>query len=132
MQSSSRGVAKMAALAELTLPYLRVGGVLAAHKKDNVGPELAAAAKAVSLLGGAAPELRPVNAPWAGGRPGAGGCRESCCDAEGVPAAGRNAHQAAHRRVTAGAREAPTPTLPLRGLRTGLAENSFSAQMYDE
>ena len=58
-----RGVAKMAALAELTLPYLRVGGVLAAHKKDNVGPELVAAAKAVSLLGGAAPELRPVSAP---------------------------------------------------------------------
>ena len=59
----ARGVAKMAALAELTLPYLRVGGVLAAHKKDNVGPELLAAAKAVSLLGGAAPELRPVSAP---------------------------------------------------------------------
>ena len=53
----------MAALAELTLPYLRVGGMLVAHKKDNVGPELLAAAKAVRLLGGAAPELRPVSAP---------------------------------------------------------------------
>ncbi len=59
----ARGVAKMAALAELTLPYLRVGGVLAAHKKDNMGPELLVAAKAVRLLGGAAPELRPVSAP---------------------------------------------------------------------
>ena len=59
----ARGVAKLPALAELTLPFLRVGGVLAAHKKDNVGPELVAAAKAVRMLGGAAPELRPVSAP---------------------------------------------------------------------
>ena len=59
----ARGVAKLAALAELTLPFLRVGGVLAAHKKDNVGPEIIAAAKAVRLLGGAAPALRPVSAP---------------------------------------------------------------------
>ncbi|MCY4623774.1 MAG: 16S rRNA (guanine(527)-N(7))-methyltransferase RsmG [Chloroflexi bacterium] len=59
----ARGVAKLPALAELTLPFLRAGGVLVAHKKDNVGPELAAAAKAVQLLGGAAPTLRPVSAP---------------------------------------------------------------------
>ncbi len=59
----ARGVAKLPALSELTLPFLRAGGVLVAHKKDNVGPELVAAAKAVRMLGGAAPELRPVSAP---------------------------------------------------------------------
>ena len=57
-----RGVAKMAALAELTLPYLRVGGVLAAHKKDNVGPELVAAGQ------GGAPAWRRGSGAAAGER----------------------------------------------------------------
>lgn len=59
----ARGVARLATLAELTLPFLRVGGVLAAHKSADVGAEVDAAAEAVRTLGGAAPVVRTVSAP---------------------------------------------------------------------
>ena len=59
----ARGVAKLAALVEVTLPFLRVGGVLVAHKSATADAEAIAAAKAVRVVGGAPPDVRPVIAP---------------------------------------------------------------------
>ena len=59
----ARGVAKLAALVEVTLPFLRVGGVLVAHKSATADAEAIAAAKAVRVVGGAPPDVRPVVAP---------------------------------------------------------------------
>lgn len=59
----ARGLAKMASLVELTLPFLRPGGLLVAHKKGDIDQELTNAAKAIELMGGEAPNLREVNAP---------------------------------------------------------------------
>ena len=59
----ARSLAKMAALVELTLPFLRPGGLLVAHKKGDIDQELTDAAKAIKLMGGKAPNLREVNTP---------------------------------------------------------------------
>ncbi|MDE2968488.1 MAG: class I SAM-dependent methyltransferase, partial [Chloroflexota bacterium] len=59
----ARGVAKLATLAELTLPFLRVGGALVAHKSADVGAELGSAAEAMRTLGGATPVVHTVSAP---------------------------------------------------------------------
>ncbi|MCZ6535754.1 MAG: 16S rRNA (guanine(527)-N(7))-methyltransferase RsmG [Dehalococcoidia bacterium] len=48
----ARGLAPLRTLAELTLPFCRVGGVLIAHKKGNITREVQDARDAVSLLGG--------------------------------------------------------------------------------
>ena len=48
----TRGVASMAVVAELGLPFLRVGGQLIAQKKGNVEDEVAEAAAPVAALGG--------------------------------------------------------------------------------
>ncbi len=59
----ARGVARLATLAELTLPFLRIGGVLVAHKSADVEAEVDGAAEAVRTLGGAAPVVHTVRAP---------------------------------------------------------------------
>ena len=59
----ARGVARLPALTELTLPFLRVGGVLVAHKSADVDAEVDAAAEAVRALGGAPPVVHAVSAP---------------------------------------------------------------------
>ena len=59
----ARGLAKMAALAELTLSFLRPGGLLVAHKKGDIDQELTNAAKAIEVMGGKPPNLRNVEAP---------------------------------------------------------------------
>ena len=59
----ARGVAKMAALAELTLPFLRPGGLLVAHKKGDINQELSEAAKAIRVMGGKPPSLRQIAIP---------------------------------------------------------------------
>ena len=59
----ARGVAKLAALVEVTLPFLRVGGLLVAHKSATADAEAEDAAKAVRVLGGGPPDVRPVIAP---------------------------------------------------------------------
>ncbi len=48
----SRAVASLDVLAELTLPFCRVGGVAVAQKGADVSDELARAGSAISLLGG--------------------------------------------------------------------------------
>ena len=59
----ARGLAKMAALAELTLSFLRPGGLLVAHKKGDINQELTDATKAIKIMGGKPATLRDVCAP---------------------------------------------------------------------
>ncbi len=59
----SRAVASLAVLCEYTLPYIRVGGCLAAYKSGDVEAETAAAANAVRILGGGRPEIRRFTLP---------------------------------------------------------------------
>lgn len=55
-----RGVASMAALAEITLPFCRVGGVVIAHKKLGIEDEMARAQRAIEVVGGGVREMREV------------------------------------------------------------------------
>jgi len=48
----SRGVAPLATLVELTLPFCVIGGSFIAQKKGAIGQEISQASKAISLLGG--------------------------------------------------------------------------------
>jgi 16S rRNA (guanine527-N7)-methyltransferase len=57
----SRGVAPLATLAELTLPFCIIGGSFIAQKKGIIDPEISQADKAISLLGGRLREVRMVN-----------------------------------------------------------------------
>ena len=57
----ARSVSGMAALAEMTLPFCRTGGLLVAHKGHNIEDELTAAANAIAVTGGALKEVRPVS-----------------------------------------------------------------------
>ena len=59
----ARGVAVMAALAELTLPFLRLGGLLVAHKKGDIKGELTEAAEAIQILGGGPIVSQPTEVP---------------------------------------------------------------------
>lgn len=56
----ARGIAKLATLAELTLPFCAKGGSLIAHKKEPLADEMKQAGKAISLLGGKLREVRKV------------------------------------------------------------------------
>jgi len=55
--ATSRAVAELAALAELCLPLVRVGGRMIAQKKVGIDAELRAAGRAITVLGG---RLLPV------------------------------------------------------------------------
>ena len=55
-----RGVARMAALAELTLPFARIGGLVIGQKLSNSEDEIAAASNAIRLFGGELKEVIPV------------------------------------------------------------------------
>lgn len=59
----ARAVADTAMLAELTLPFARVGGLVALHKKGDIRAELERAQCAIETLGGALREVKPVNIP---------------------------------------------------------------------
>ncbi len=63
----ARAVANLSTLAELTLPFARIGGAVVLHKKGEVAAEVAAAAKAVRMLGGATPSTVAVRTPSLGG-----------------------------------------------------------------
>ena len=56
----SRGVAPLPVLAELTLPFCKPDGIVAAHKKGNITQELDDAQNAVTTLGGRLADLHPV------------------------------------------------------------------------
>ena len=57
----ARGLAPMRVLAELTLPFCKPGGILAAHKKGDVAQELEDARNAIELLGGRLGCVKPVH-----------------------------------------------------------------------
>ena len=53
----SRGLAPMNVLAELTLPFCRVGGITVAMKQEGVAEEVAGAQAAIAQLGGQLQEI---------------------------------------------------------------------------
>ena len=59
----SRAVAPLEVLAELTLPFCRVGGVAIAQKGADVGDELGRAGSAITILGGGKPRTHIVTPP---------------------------------------------------------------------
>ena len=59
----ARAVAGMATLAELTLPFVRVGGLVVLHKKADVATELGRAQSAIETLGGKVRDVMPVSLP---------------------------------------------------------------------
>ena len=60
----ARAVAPMPVLAELTLPFCRVGGMVVVHKTDRAEAEILSAGYAIEVMGG---ELkRTVGATWEG------------------------------------------------------------------
>ena len=66
----SRAVARLSVLAELSLPFCRLGGLVIAQKGAGVDSELLEADKAIETMGGALKEVREVEAeePDGGGR----------------------------------------------------------------
>jgi 16S rRNA (guanine527-N7)-methyltransferase len=56
----SRAVAPLPVLVELALPFCAAGGRVIAQKKGEIDEEADRAGKAIDLLGGARPEIRPV------------------------------------------------------------------------
>ena len=64
----ARAVAEVAALAELTLPFVRVGGLVVMHKKAGIAAELERAQNAIETLGGRLREVMPVSLPGVDGR----------------------------------------------------------------
>ncbi len=57
----SRGVAPLATLVELTLPFCTIGGSFIAQKKGAIDQEISQAIKAIGLLGGRLREVKRVN-----------------------------------------------------------------------
>lgn len=65
--AAARAVAPLAVLLELTLPFVRVGGRLVAWKGPGAAAEIAAAGRALELLGGGPPRVVAVGLPGAAG-----------------------------------------------------------------
>ncbi len=59
----TRAVDTLAVLAEYQLPLTRVGGLAIAMKKGPIEAEVAAAGRAIGLLGGALRPVLPVTTP---------------------------------------------------------------------
>lgn len=60
----SRAVAALNVLAEYCLPFVKVGGYLAALKGPNAYNEIEEAKKAISLLGGEISEVKEIEIPY--------------------------------------------------------------------
>ena len=58
---ASRAVASLAVLAELCLPFCRVGGTVVTQKKGDIERELAGAGRAIDAMGGRLKEVREVS-----------------------------------------------------------------------
>jgi len=57
----SRALAPLAVLAELTLPFLKIGGWLIAQKKGDIDEEIKETARAIQILGGNLLEIKPIS-----------------------------------------------------------------------
>ena len=64
----SRGVASLRVLAELTLPFCRLGGLAVLQKKGDIDGEIVRASRAWDELGGGLPEVKPVPPEVLGGQ----------------------------------------------------------------
>ena len=58
---TSRAVAGMAVLAELCLPFCRVGGTVVAQKKGDIEEEIDNAGRAIDAMGGRLKEVKEVS-----------------------------------------------------------------------
>jgi 16S rRNA (guanine527-N7)-methyltransferase len=58
-----RAVGDFSEVLELTLPFLKVGGTLLAHRGESGADDLAAAARALEILGGEAAGVHPYRLP---------------------------------------------------------------------
>ena len=58
---ASRAVASLAVLAELCLPFCRVGGTVVTQKKGDVEEEIANAERAIDVMGGRLIEIKEVS-----------------------------------------------------------------------
>ena len=65
---ASRAVARLPVMAELTLPFCRVGGIVVAQKARGATTEIEDAEDAMGLLGGRLREAMPVAVPESGVR----------------------------------------------------------------
>lgn len=61
--AAARAVAELRVLAELLLPFVRVGGQVLAQKGESAGQEVTAAATAIATLGGGETTLTGVRLP---------------------------------------------------------------------
>jgi 16S rRNA (guanine527-N7)-methyltransferase len=59
----ARGLAAMATLSELTLPFLKIGGGLIAQKKGEISDELKLSTRAVEVLGGELEKILAIDLP---------------------------------------------------------------------
>jgi len=59
----SRAVANLPALVELTLPFCAIGGRFIAQKKGDMGEEVPAAQRAISLMGGKLTDVKRIELP---------------------------------------------------------------------
>ena len=58
--ATARAVAELRVLAELTLPYVKIGGQLIAMKGKNAEFELSSAKRAIATLGGRNPSIEQI------------------------------------------------------------------------
>jgi 16S rRNA (guanine527-N7)-methyltransferase len=58
--ATARGLDSLGVLAELALPFCRIGGLVVAFKKGDVGRELDRARNALETLGGQVTQVKPV------------------------------------------------------------------------
>ncbi len=59
----SRAVAKLNILSELSLPFVKVGGIFIAYKEENVEEEVEEAKRSIKTLGGELKEIKKVKLP---------------------------------------------------------------------
>ena len=59
----ARGLAPMPTLAELTIPFCKIGGKFVAYKKGDIKDEMNQAQRAISTMGGKLIEIKPVTLP---------------------------------------------------------------------
>ncbi len=60
----ARGVAELAVLAELCLPFVRIGGIFIALKGPGIDDELLKAKKAIKIMGGRVENIVKTALPW--------------------------------------------------------------------
>jgi 16S rRNA (guanine527-N7)-methyltransferase len=56
----ARGLAPMATLAELTIPFCKIAGRAILHKKGDIAEEMNSAKRAIATMGGKLIEIKPV------------------------------------------------------------------------